>query len=238
VSRAYPKCIIEDFDAVRSYFETAGILPDPIPPEKGINCRQIHYLTYCLILWKFRLRKVPEHSKPFIDEIASDALQILPHTLMGYTKTAKLLIRSIIENVCRHIYFHDHTVEFELMNREQKWFMTMTDLFEYLRKHPRFLDSERKFAAISQLSDLYSYLSGGIHGRTVSDLMMHNALRDIAYDPIAARKIVEALKQCTAATNFLIARFHCAQTQAFPLEDRRIILRSMPDRARQVWAED
>ena len=60
--------------------------------------RTIHGNTYSLILWRFRLRGLPEHAKVFIEEIASDALQILPQIMMGYSKTAKLLIRGISEN--------------------------------------------------------------------------------------------------------------------------------------------
>ena len=38
-------------------------------------------------------------------------------------------------------------------------------------------------------------------------------------------------------SNFLLAVFHRQKMAKFDLEDRRIILRTMPPRARQVWTE-
>jgi hypothetical protein len=171
----------------------------------------------------------------FVEEIASDALQILPQVLMGYGKTAKLLTRGIVENTLRHVYFSDHPVEFARMNREAKWYVSMEELFDYARIHPTFLDTEKKFDAINRLSSLYSELSAGIHGRQVRDLEMRIALRKIAYSDQAAAKETLLIERCAATTNFLLAAFHRSTTAKFEQEDRRIILRTMPPRARQAW---
>jgi hypothetical protein len=188
-----------------------------------------------LILWRFRLKGLPGHGRAFIEEIASDALQILPQVLMGYGKTAKLLIRGIIENTIRHLYFSDHPIEFARMNRESKWYITMETLLEYTKIHPIFLESEPKFDAINRLSALYSELSAGIHGRTVQDLEMRIALKKITYVEEAVKKQVGLIEKCTGAANFLLAMFHWGKMRSFQMEDRRIILRTMPPRARQVW---
>src|ERR1043165_5194810 len=121
--RALP-AVAQDFAAVLSFLQTRGIVPASPSVAMLDDSKRIHRATYSLILWRFRLRQLPEHSKVFIEEIASDALQILPQALMGYSKTTKLVTRGIVENCLRHIYFADHPVEFERMNREQKWFMT------------------------------------------------------------------------------------------------------------------
>ncbi|QOZ66617.1 hypothetical protein [Bradyrhizobium arachidis] len=145
-----------------------------------LNARHIHELTYSLILWRFRLKGLPVHSNVFIEEIASDALQILPQIMMGYSKTAKLLIRGIIENVLRHIYFADHPIEFGYMNSDKKWFLPFDELASYAKRHPEYVKTERKVAAIEQLISLYKDLSGGVHGRSVRDLEMRTALKKIS----------------------------------------------------------
>jgi hypothetical protein len=121
------------------------------------------------------------------------------------------------------------------MNREVKWFLTADDLFAYAKYHPDFLKTESKFDALAQLASLYSELSAGIHGRAVRDLEMRVALRKIVYDQASATKQAEMLRKCTQASNFLLAIFHRNQVKKFQVDDRLIILRTMPACARNLW---
>jgi hypothetical protein len=226
-----------DFISVLAFLKDCGIIPKSAPSVLIDSAKNIHRVTHSLILWRFRLTGVPEHGRAFVEEIASDALQILPQVLMGYSKTAKLLTRGIIENTLRHLYFSDHPVEFARMNRDAKWFMTIESLLEYARTHPVFLVSEKRFDALNRLGSLYSDLSAGVHGRTVQDLEMRIALNKIAYEERAAKQQVKLAERCAEAANFLLAMFHREKMSAFPTEDRRAILRTLPPRARQVWNE-
>jgi hypothetical protein len=237
MSKRHIPAVAADLALVTSLLKDRGIIGSSPSVELMVNARHIHSFTYSLILWRFRLRNLPEHGKVFLEEIASDALQVLPQILMGYSKTSKLLIRGIVENALRHIYFSDHPIEFERMNRDKKWFLDMKELYEYAKLHPEFLKTENKFDAINQLTSLYSDLSGGVHGRTVRDLEMRTALKKIVYDEISVKKEVEQLRRCTEAVNFLLSIFHADKVRAFAAEDRRIIMRSMPTRARSVWSE-
>jgi hypothetical protein len=226
-----------DFTNVLSFLEGRCIIPISPPQALIESAKKIHRATHSMILWRFRLKGLPQHGQVFIEEIASDALQILPQALMGYGKTAKLLTRGIIENALRHLYFSDHPVEFTRMNRDSKWYVTTHSLLEYLLTHPIFKETETKFDAINRLSGLYSELSAGVHGRTVQDLEMRVALNKITYDQDATQRQVLLTERCAAATNFLLAIFHWKQMRTFQAEDRSIILRTMPTRARRVWHE-
>jgi hypothetical protein len=229
--------VAADFSQVLSFLQAKGLIPASPSLSLATNAKRIHRATYSLILWRFRLHGLPVHGSAFIEEIASDALQLLPQVLMGYGKTAKLLTRGIVENTLRHIYFSDHPIEFGRMNRESIWYMKTGDLWGYLKEHPAFLETERKFDAIARLSSLHSDLSAGIHGRQVQDLEMRVALGKIKYSDQMAGKEMALIERCTESSNFLLAVFHRQKMAKFELEDRRIILRTMPPRARQVWAE-
>jgi hypothetical protein len=229
--------VADDFASVLSFLKGRSIVPHSPSTALVENAKRIHLVTYSLILWRFRLQGLPNHGKVFVEEIASDALQILPQILMGYGKTAKLLTRGIVENVLRHVYFSDHTVEFERMNREPKWYMGVSDLFDYAKIHPILLRTEKAFDAINRLSTLHNELSAGIHGRQVRDLEMRVALNKIAYSDQAANKEARLIESCAASANFLLAVFHRKRMASFGQEDRRIILRTMPARARQAWNE-
>ena len=80
-------------------------------------------------------------------------------------------------------------------------------------------------------------LSAGIHGRTVSDLETRVALQKIKYDDAMGKRHVEAVQQCAASTNFVLAIFHKAKVQAFAADDRRIIVRSMSKPAHEAWSD-
>lgn len=229
--------VASDFDDVLVLLRKRGIVSKRPSAELARISRTIHGYTFSLILWRFRLTGLPNHAKVFIEEIASDALQILPQIMMGYSKTAKLLVRGISENALRHIYFADHPIEFERINRERKWYLTIEQLCDYAKLHPVLMKTEPKFDAINQVSSLYSELSAGVHGRTVRDLEMRVALQKIVYDQTAAKAEANFLRRCTEATNFLLAMFHRDKVRRFQAEDRRVILRTMPTRARQLWTE-
>lgn len=227
--------VAQDFDAVLKFFMERGIIAEKAPGELVSSARRLHRATYSLILWRFRLRNVPEHGLVFLDEIASDALQILPQALMGYGKTTKLLIRGVIENTLRHIYFLDHPIEFARMNRESKWYLNMEELFAYPQIHPALLDTDKQFDATNKLKILYSELSASVHGRRVQDLEMRVALNRIVFDQRAFEDQVSVVERCSAASNFLLAHLHKEEVRRFQAEDHQIILRTMPARARQLW---
>lgn len=227
--------VADDFNGVIAFFKSRGIVPAAPAAELLASAKRLHRATYSLILWRFRLKSLPEHGQVFIEEIASDALQILPQALMGYGKTTKLLTRGVIENTLRHLYFADHPVEFARMNREKKYFLAIDELLEYLPSHWDFLETEPKFDAINRLNSLYSELSAGVHGRKVQDLEMRVALNKISFTQPAFEDHVAMVERCAEASNFLLATFHKEQVRSFQREDRQILLGTMCPQARQVW---
>ncbi len=237
MARAAIPSVAADFAQVLPFLQSRGTVPSDAPAPLVSSAKRIHRATYSLILWRFRLKGLSPHSLVFIEEIASDALQLLPQVLMGYGKTAKLLTRGIVENTLRHLYFSDHPIEFFRMNREAKWYVKTDELLSYLKEHPAFLETERKFDAIARLSSLHSDLSAGIHGRQVKDLEMRVALGKIKYSDEMASREIALIERCAESTNFLLAVFHRKKMARFDSEDRRIILRTMPPRARQIWTQ-
>ena len=227
----------KDFDDVIAFLSTVRVI-DIAPSQDVLSiARRIHSMTYTLILWKFSLKKLSSYGSPFVEEIASDALQVLPQVLLGSSKTARLLMRGILENTLRHIYFSDHPVEFEIMNRESRWFMDVKALVEYAKSHPLFSVTEPQFAAIGKLYSIYSDLSAAVHGRRVIDLEMRKSLQHISLNKVTANKEADLIKQCAECCNFVLAVFHRARFRRFPSADRSAILRTMPKRAREIISD-
>lgn len=224
----------QDLEGVLIFLQDAKLVPKHPGKELLTSIKKLHQATYSLILWRFRLRRIPKHGQPFIEEIASDALQILPQALAGYVKTAHLLTRGIIENTLRYLYFYDHPIEYRIMNSGKKWYMETRELFEYATSHPDLAQLESKFDALGKLKSLYSDLSGSIHGRCVVDLEMRVALNKIVFEQELMDRHVVFLERCAEAVNFLLSGFHLRQVRTFQVEDRRIIMRSISAPGRQI----
>ena len=223
-----------DFKDVAKFLKIRKILPNNVPIDQLTIAKKMHVCSYSLILWRFLLQEVPDHGMVFINEIASDALQVLPQALFGYRKTVDLLIRGIIENLIRHIYFIHHPIEFKRANLEKKWYITNELLFEYLRNHPEFIAYEKKFDAINRLKTLYDVLSGDIHGRKVNSLEMHNALKEIKFNQNEFYRLYKSMKICCESSNFLLLLFHADAIRGFPEEPKSIIKKTISRKERRI----
>lgn len=237
MSRRQNPTVAADFSEVLDFLKKKQIVPPNLPKDSIVIARGIHEACYSLILWRFRLKKLTPHAKVFIEELASDALQILPQVMMGYAKTTRLLVRGVLENVLRHIYYSDHPVEFARMNRETKWYMSIDQLCDYLKTHPEFIQTEPKFDAIAQIRSLYSDLSAGVHGRTVDDLEIRRSLQLITFDINEAKKMASFVQKAVQPSNFLLSIYQKRRLINFAGDEKSIILRSIPHHARRIWTE-
>ena len=224
----------EDLIEVIEFLSNKGIINTMSEAQKR-TAKKIHSATYSLILWRFQIRNLPDNSQVFLDEIASDALQILPQALMGYRKTTVLLIRSVIENVLRHIYFSDHIVEFQLANKQKKWYLSISDNFSYVKSHPIYSDTEIKYDSINKLQTLYDDLSSDVHGRSVSHLEMRKSLSCIKFDQEIFDLQMNLIKRCSECSNFLLLMFHKQRVAKLESEQKGIFLKSIPPIARRIW---
>lgn len=233
MSRRKLYIVEDDFLRVVSFLKSKCVIPDNPDPIVLSSLRQLHALMFSLVFWRFRLKRIPSHSRVFLHEIGSDAIQILPQAMMGFTKPTCLLIRGIVENTLRYIYFFDHPVEFARMNREKKWFLTTEELFAYPFVHPRMVDLKAGFTPIDRLKTLYDDLSSIVHGRTVDRLEMQRALVQIRYNQTSMDTILDWAKRCTESSNFLLATFHIDQFRNFDQTTRRVLVLTMPSIARR-----
>ena len=234
-SRAYASSgCKDDFNEVFAYLKQRGIISSTTASSLKEAARRMHSYTYSLMIWRFILKN-PECGQVFIEEVASDALQILPQALMGYRKTSVLLIRGIVENVLRHIFFRDHPIEFERMNLEKRWYPPMKELFDYLMHHPVFRRTERKFDAINRFKVLYDDLSSNVHGRRVAHLEMRRSLMEIRYQKETFDLLIKLLHRCVECCNFLFLNFHHDQVRACSEEWRQLLVSGIPLNARRVW---
>ena len=121
------------------------------------------------------------------------------------------------------------------MNQQEKWYIGVDKLFDYVKGHPNHKLAEQSFDAVNRLQTLYSELSAGVHGRTIRDLESRIALRNLTFNLAEARKELKLAQRCTEAANFILAIENRTEMRRFSSEDRGIILGTLPRPARLIW---
>ena len=231
----WPSYVSNDYAEVLTYLTELGILPSRLSRSAEADVRLIHGLTYSLMHWRFLVRTNEDHKRVFLQELASDAVQILRQSVSGYRKTVLLLVRCVIEDAIRHVYYWDHRVEFERMHRDPKWFVGSDELIDYLKTHPLYAPVRGRYDAPALLKDAYRRLSEDIHGRTVRHLEMRRTLSDVRYKEEAVRELGDRLRRVVEPVTFVLLRFHEPRVDRCPVEWRRTLIRTVPRSVRRLW---
>lgn len=230
---AYLAQVEEDLSETLAMLQKRSMAPAVIPVPIRKKFLAMHHAIYSLCIWSHFI-KGEEHGRFYLIQIASDAIQIEPHVLCGFSRTAMLLARSIIENTLRHIYFTDHPVEFERSNRDAKFYLSAEELFEYCRNYVHFIDPEKRFQPLSKLRHLYSALSATVHGGKVSNMALHKALKTVVFDPADLDDQLKHVSAVTESCNFLMMIFHKKRSSKLPVGLRKIIMMTIAARGRKV----
>jgi hypothetical protein len=228
-----PDAVEQDCKQVLAFLAKKGFVPSEISELFRGGVRRIHRSTYSICIWSHFLN-LPEHGQVYLNELASDAIQILPHSTMGFKKSSGLHTRGIIENLMRHVYFLDHRIEYQRQNLDLKWYMSAEQLFDYARNHPLFTQTEAKFNALGRLRQFYSEISAEVHGAKTVHLDQHTALKDLMLDMEIFKKQVVLTEKTVASVNFLLVVFHAERLIKIPANFQKVLFSTMPSRARQV----
>jgi len=225
-----------DFLEVLDFFRSKGIISNNPDPGMISTAKRIHRFTYSIMWWRFRFGSGPDNRKVFLYELASDALQVLPQALMGYRKTTMLLMRGIIEDVIRYVYYYDHPIEFLRVNLEKNWYISIADHFTYLKNHPLYLKTEKKFDAVGRLKNLHQEISLFVHGLRLTHMEMHLGLKKVKLSPSILKRQANFIQRVVESSNFILAVFHKTGLSKLHPDDQKVVLLTFPPAARRIIA--
>lgn len=197
------------------------------------SIKRIHKLTFSLVLWRYCVKGMSGHAKVFVDELASDALHVIPLVARGFRKPTLLALRGILEASLRHIYFADHPVEFWRSNNET-WFIEPRELFDYARAHPVLGPAEERFDAIARARALYRELSSSVHGEAVKSMQLNKSLAALRPSEALLDYVATLTARTVVTANFLLAVFQAVRFSRMAPEHRQIIVMTLPKAARRV----
>lgn len=162
---------------------------DKLSQTKAIRYESYRRLT-SLQAWRSYVLEpnVGNDSLAFFLEAQNDALISHVNALMGASRVALKALRSLVENTLCMIYYMDHPVELRMW-ADGKHRLGFTELLEYLRKHPEFVDAKdaETVTGLDLLKREYRQLSAAVHGSSKSFRMTEDGKMPTLWTTNAAK---------------------------------------------------
>jgi hypothetical protein len=152
---------------------------------------------------------------------------------LGLKKAANLLIRSVIENTLKHVYYKDHPIEFKLLNEDNETKISDKELLNYLRNHPLYRKRRNISEVLGFINNVYHEKSKVVHGtslkyvisiKTISEIKNRKKLEDMVNDFV---KIISYIMT-------IIIIFHIKQFYKFSPEEKKLILSCIQSKHKQI----
>ncbi|MHA1410594.1 MAG: hypothetical protein ACTSQY_09880 [Candidatus Odinarchaeia archaeon] len=212
----------KDFENTIKYYKEYKI-NEGIFSEKNIPLLKIaHKFASSVRMFILKL-DVPEHSFYYLEQISSDSIQMYFNMFFGNLRAVRLHQRSLIENLLRYIYYYDHYIEHLILQKEPSEYILIRNLFEYMKKHPKFSDNLDICESIETLSSKYSEISKSVHVSTISDMEIINNLTSLN-NPI--KNINEEIKNLVIIIKniiFILCFFHNDVFSSLTMDERPLI---------------
>ena len=164
-----------DFIELNSYLATKNLVPTIFSDSHSVKLKKVHLGAFALVYWDFNLQDLPEHASIHLKEARSDAIASIPLAMEGKRKQAFLSLREVSEDVLRHVYYSEHSVEYRWLQTLGKY-MTWKDLLAYTSNRLFYLDQRLGDSIKGSLGDLYQETSSYVHSRTMNNMQLSACL--------------------------------------------------------------
>lgn len=217
----------DDLERVKGFLIKRGIVSEPNLESCKKPFAVIHRCVYTYALFEYCMRS-KNCAANLLSEMKSDAFQVIPVCLMGYRKLSYLLLRALIENSLRYVYYYHHEIEYANLDRFPKQYTTIKELSKYIQQHPHLRGALKQYDFATELTDKYFELSRVVHGATIKNMQLARGLSTIVYNESLVSEIADQLAGITKLVVFLICRFHRDRFTKLRDDFRRVMISNMP----------
>ena len=137
--------------------------------------------SIALIISKLKKEISVDNQLVFLAEILSDLLIVTRLAFLGFESCALIVLRRIIENFYNHIYYTDHSIEFQHLNLGKNEYTPIEKLKTYFDTHPNFSQIEdpnlKDFNGL--LFKEYQQLCKVVHSKGIDALNLAECLKDL-----------------------------------------------------------
>lgn len=220
------KILNKDFEDFKSHLQNSGVPETVFDSESLVVFKHIHKVVYSFVLLNKRIQ-VRGVCKEFFDEIISDYIQIIPQIARGYNKISIYLLRDILENCLKYIYYHDHKIEYTWLKETDKYYPSMGSLLENLSLHPKLKKHVEKLNLKNKIKHQYFDLSKFVHSRSCNYMQLSKYLKAIKFEKKSLEEYLQEFSIISDTVFMLIILFNLTKFSKLDIKEKRIILNSM-----------
>ncbi len=164
-----------DFESVCDFYSPYKHLQD-FSVSRQLLAKAHRFATSLSHLTKEAEGRV-EHRRIFLQEACSDSVHLVHSLFTGDARAAYFYIRSVVENIWRHIFFRDHPVEYAWIHERDGFYLTIEQIREFC-KNTRFAKSFLS-ESMGNMSSAFSKMSGYVHSTSAASVVLRETLSDI-----------------------------------------------------------
>ena len=218
----------DDFTKCVDFYQNLALDKTLFLGENKSLMKTAHNIAFTLIVLLNKISAVPEYAIPYLRQLKSDTIQLLPSIVLGGKRTLHLFERASIEDLFRYIYFFDHKIEHMLLQKYPKRFQSFSSLVDWAKDHPSLsLDSQTTTQCFDEITSQYAELSRTVHGTTVADQQLLESLRDLGRPIAEVAQENRRMKSLYKNIFFLLLLFHVAEFRKLQLDERTLICRCL-----------
>ena len=196
--------------------------------ENKALMKTAHNIAFTLIVLFKKISAAPVWAIPYLRQLKSDTVQLLPSIVFGGKRALHLFERASIEDLFRYIYFFDHKIEHILLQKYPKKFQSFNSLVDWAKDHPSLsLNSETTTQCFDEIASQYAELSRTIHGTTVADQQLLESLQATGKPIAEVEQENRRMKSLYKNIFFLLLLFHLEEYRKLQLDERTLICRCL-----------
>lgn len=143
-------------------------------------------------------------SLTFVREMQTSGHQVAALSSIALYKPAASSMRIVFETALYYTYFRNHPVELASLLRNDKFYISKSDLLDYHKIHtPAFLITEQCFNLLQLINSWYSEISAIIHGQIPGSWNQSTPLSDLSHDLATLKQVSIKFSELINIVNFL-----------------------------------
>lgn len=190
--------------------------------------RTAHNIAFTMIVLIREISNVPDWAVPYLHQLRSDTIQLLPSIVWGAKRSLHLFERASIEDLFRYIFFFDHRIEHLLLQTYPKKFQSFDSLIDWAKEHPSLSLHKRAMRkCCDEIASRYAELSRTIHGTTMADQQLLKSLQDLGKPSPEATQEAKRMKSLYGKIFFLLLLFHLKEFRQMQLDKRTLVCKRL-----------
>lgn len=227
-----------DFEKSVAYYKSLKLEDAVFSGDNKLLLKYSHAVAFSMVMWAQKLSDAPEWALPYLLQLKTDAIHLIPSTILGNKRTLHLYERAGIEDFLRYVYFFDHRIEHLLLQNQARRFKNFDFLIEWLKNYPLLGSYEENISeSCGELSSRYSELSRTVHGTTLADAELTDSLKNLQ-KPIEHPSVeTNMMKSIFRNIFFLLSLFHLEKYNRLSLDEKMIICQHLSAKEKQILSK-